>query len=268
MMQSIAAQRVTTAHRCSGENSKRRGRVIAASQATILPVRPSKWPLAGKPRPILNASDFVTGLRQREPAAVRHLTECYVPSVWRYVYIQVGGDHHLAEDLVSEAVLALVRAVTSGVEIQSPGAWLRSVASNKVQDHFRAAARVQHLVEQVKHTEPAADLNDAPAQQQRLEQRIQIREVMDELPERHRLVLEWKYLDKLAVREIAIRLDLTEKAAESILFRARREFREKLSGTKKNEDHPAPDPAPCARREANVQGPASSLLQPTMQERS
>jgi RNA polymerase sigma factor (sigma-70 family) len=215
----------------------------------------------------LNDSDFVIGLRQRDPAAVRHLTECYVPSVWRYVFLQVGGDHHLAEDLVSEAVLALVRAAASGVEIQCPGAWLRSVASNKVQDHFRAAARVQHLLDQVKRIEPAAELNDAPAQQQRLERRMQIREVMDEMPERHRLVLEWKYLDKVAVREIAARLDLTEKAAESILFRARREFREKLSGKEKKEDHPAPDPAPCARREANVQAAASSF-QPTTQERS
>jgi RNA polymerase sigma factor (sigma-70 family) len=239
--------------------------VTGLPEATILQSRPSKWPVAGKLRLILNDSDFLDELRQRDPAAVRHLTDCYVPSVWRYVFIQVGGDHHLAEDLVSEAVLALVRAAASGAEVQSPGAWLRSVASNKVQDHFRAAARVQHLLDQVKQTEPAADTNDAPAQQQRLERRIQVREVMDELPERHRLVLEWKYLDKLAVREIAARLDLTEKAAESILFRARREFREKLSHKEKKEDHPPPDPAPCPRREA--QAPASSL-QPTTQERS
>jgi RNA polymerase sigma factor (sigma-70 family) len=216
---------------------------------------------------ILNDSDFLDGLRQRDPAAVQHLTECYLPSVWRFVFVQVGGDHHLAEDLVSEAVLALVRAAAAGVEIQTPGAWLRSVATHKLQDHFRAVARVQHLMEQVQQIEPAVDLNDAPSQQQRLEQRIQIREVMDELPERHRLVLEWKYLDKLAVREIAARLDLTEKAAESILFRARREFREKLTGKEKKEDHPTPDPACCPRREPIPQAPASSI-QPTMQERS
>jgi RNA polymerase sigma factor (sigma-70 family) len=218
-------------------------------------------------RLILNDSDFLNGLRQRDPAAVQHLTECYLPSVWRFVFVQVGGDHHLAEDLVSEAVLALVRAAAAGVAIQSPGAWLRSVATHKLQDHFRAAARVQHLMEQVQQTDPGVDLNDAPSQQQRLEQRKQIREVMDELPERHRLVLEWKYLDKLAVREIAARLDLTEKAAESILFRARREFREKLTIEEKKVDHPAPDPAPFPRREPNPPAPIASI-QPTMQERS
>lgn len=197
----------------------------------------------------MNDSDFLRGLRQRDPAAVRHLTECYLPSVWRFVYVQVGGDHHLAEDVVSEAVLALVRAAAAGAEIQSPAAWLRSVAGHKVQDHYRAAARVQHLIEQVKQTEPRADENDAHAQQEQAERRREIRAVMDTLPERHRLALEWKYIDKLAVRDIAARLDLTEKAVESILFRARREFRDKLSGQEKNDDRPASPSASCPRRE-------------------
>jgi DNA-directed RNA polymerase specialized sigma24 family protein len=38
-------------------------------------------------------------------------------------------------------------------------------------------------------------------------------------------VLEWKYLDALRVREIAERLGDSEKAIETVLYRARREFR-------------------------------------------
>jgi RNA polymerase sigma-70 factor (ECF subfamily) len=62
---------------------------------------------------------------------------------------------------------------------------------------------------------------------------------MDDLPEQYRLALEWKYIDGLSVRQIAERLALTEKAAESILFRARREFREGL-GRMGGDDVPAP----------------------------
>jgi len=58
---------------------------------------------------------------------------------------------------------------------------------------------------------------------------------MDELPEQHRVALEWKYVDKLSVREIAERLQTTEKAAESILFRARRTFRDRLIGAANGE---------------------------------
>ena len=38
-------------------------------------------------------------------------------------------------------------------------------------------------------------------------------------------MLEWKYLDGLSVRDMAERLGETEKAVESVLYRARREFR-------------------------------------------
>ena len=48
---------------------------------------------------------------------------------------------------------------------------------------------------------------------------------MDGLTDQHRLALEWKYVDGLSVRDMAHRWSTTEKAVESILFRARNEFR-------------------------------------------
>ncbi len=178
---------------------------------------------------ILNETDLVRGLRERNPAAVRHLSECWVPSVWRFVYVRVNGDQHLAEDIVSEAVLALISAAGDpDKEINNPGGWLRSVASNKVNDHFRAAARVQHLLDQAPNAS-GEDSEDNPVEKQELkERRVAIREVLESMNDASRLALEWKYVDRLSVREIADRLDLTEKAAESVLFRARREFRTRL----------------------------------------
>jgi RNA polymerase sigma factor (sigma-70 family) len=152
-----------------------------------------------------------------------------VPSVWRFVYVRVHGDQHLAEDIVSECVLALIAAVSDPEkEISNLGGWLRSVAANKVNDHFRAAARVQHLLDQAQAGGRENLDGDPSEQQESKERRATIREVLDSLGDSQRMALEWKYIDKLSVREIAVRLDLTEKAAESILFRARREFRERL----------------------------------------
>lgn len=177
----------------------------------------------------MNDSLLVQGLREQKPAAVQHLTECYLPSVWRFVYARVGRDLHLAEDVVSETVLALIRAAADPeADISNPGGWLRSVASNKVNDHFRAAARVQHLIDQAKQTTEVADFDEPSGNQEQEERRAEIRSVMDGLPEQHRLALEWKYIDKLSVRSIADRMDVSEKAAESILFRARRDFKDRV----------------------------------------
>lgn len=178
----------------------------------------------------MNDIDLLKGLREQDPAAVQHLSECYLPSVWRFVYARVGRDPHLAEDIVSETVLALIRAAADPEsDISNPGGWLRTVASHKVNDHFRAAARVQHLIDQAKQTTETEDTVDPAAQQELVEKREEIRRVMEDLPEQHRLALEWKYLDKVSVRDIASRLEITEKAAESILFRARREFRDRMA---------------------------------------
>jgi hypothetical protein len=114
------------------------------------------------------------------------------------------------------------------MDVLCPSAWMRSVAAHKIQDHFRAVARVQHLIDQAasgvmpnKNPQPAAEVEAN-------EQRATVRKVMDGLSEPYRLVLEWKYIDHVSVQEIAGRMATTEKAVESILFRARREFRNAL----------------------------------------
>ena len=177
----------------------------------------------------MNDFALVDGLRRHDPAAVKHLSECYLPSVWRFVYVKVKGDRHLAEDIVSETVLALIKTIADpAADIGNPVGWLRSVAAHKIADHFRAAARVQHLIDQAKQTAPVSDGREAIQEQELQERREEIRQVLDHLPEPTRLALEWKYIDKLSVKEIAGRLDVSDKAAESILFRGRKEFRQRI----------------------------------------
>ena len=171
--------------------------------------------------------EFIERLHRKDAAAIRHLSEALLPSVWRFVYFRVKGDRHLAEDIVSETVLALIKAVAvSDADVLCPSAWLRSVANHKIQDHYRAVARVQHLIDQA----AAVTGTNEPIQPacEAEEQRVAVRKVMDDLPEPQRLALEWKYVDHMSVQEIAVRMALTDKAVESILYRARREFREGL----------------------------------------
>jgi RNA polymerase sigma-70 factor (ECF subfamily) len=52
-----------------------------------------------------------------------------------------------------------------------------------------------------------------------------VRQTVDELPPRYAQALAWKYTDGLAVNEIAHRMGLSAKAAESLLTRAREAFK-------------------------------------------
>ncbi len=189
----------------------------------------------------MNDSALVEGLRCRDPAAVRYLSETCLPSVWRFTCARVRADRHLAEDIVSEAVLALLKAVADpSVTIESPMSWLRTVVANKVVDHFRAVARVQHLIDQVKVSQPLSESRTASQRQEVVERREEVRQILDSLPDQARIVLEWKYIDKVSVREISDRMGISEKAVESILFRGRREFRERILKQQKSEEREGP----------------------------
>jgi RNA polymerase sigma-70 factor (ECF subfamily) len=56
-----------------------------------------------------------------------------------------------------------------------------------------------------------------------------VQAILDSLPGRHGDALEWKYIEGLTVAEIAARLGVGEKAAESVLSRARQGFREAIT---------------------------------------
>ena len=53
-----------------------------------------------------------------------------------------------------------------------------------------------------------------------------VQRVLDELPSHYADALEWKYIDELPVQEIADRMGLGLKAAESLLTRSRASFRD------------------------------------------
>jgi RNA polymerase sigma factor (sigma-70 family) len=144
------------------------------------------------------------------------------------VFYRVGHDTHLTEDIVAETVLALVSAAATEAPIENPIAWMRTVALRRIQDHFRAAARVQHLIQLAQQQVIDSDGQDPAIQHDQHLHRQHVREAMDELPDTYRLALEWKYVDRLSVKVIAERLDTSKKSVESILFRARRALRSQL----------------------------------------
>jgi RNA polymerase sigma-70 factor (ECF subfamily) len=151
----------------------------------------------------------------------------YLPTVWRYVWLQVSGDKHLAEDVVSETILALVRQIPS----LTPGngslsGWLIAVARNKLNNHRRNVARSAQAAKVHEDRGEAGAVCLAPSLSlEAAETRQQVIAVMDRLREEERLVLEWKYLEELAVGEIAGRLGRSQKAVDSVLYRSRRSFR-------------------------------------------
>ena len=172
--------------------------------------------------------ELLYGARRGDAEAWRTLYARYLPFVWRQAHTLLG-DPHAAEDVTSEVMLALLRNIDNlESEVPKLGGWLRTVVRCKVADHQRALIRARNKMAVAAGRLAADDAQTQPAPSVPLEvveTKSRVHLALDALPERQRIVLEWKYLDALSVREMAERLGETEKAVESVLYRARREFR-------------------------------------------
>ena len=167
--------------------------------------------------------------------AFEQFFEGHFPGLYRFALVRVNGDVDAAEEA---AQVTLFKALTKMHTYRGEAAlftWLCTFCRHEISAYYnrnRIAARQVALIEDV--PEVRAALESLPSTlpggpdlvfETRERSRL-VQVVLDRLPSRYGSALEWKYVDDLSVSEIAARLGVSQKAAESLLTRAREAFRE------------------------------------------
>lgn len=163
--------------------------------------------------------------------------EEYFPPLFRFAVPRVAGNEDAAEEVAQATLCKAVRKLGTYRGEAALLTWLCTFCRHEISAHWRARGRTGEPVELVED-EPAvrAALDSIGAGLERPDDAAERREIarlvqvaLDRLPPRYGNALEWKYLDDIPVREIAARLALSPKAAESLLTRARDAFRDAFS---------------------------------------
>jgi len=152
--------------------------------------------------------------------ALLALYDANLPHVYGYLLSRCGGHVAVAQDLTTQTFLGAVQALRRDPAARLSGAWLTTVARNKLVDHWRRQAREERGLRTVAaqqhsfHDPWDAELDALRAQG-----------VLARLSAHHRMVLTLRYLDDLPVPEVAVLIDRTLHATEALLVRARSAFR-------------------------------------------
>ncbi len=175
-----------------------------------------------------------------DEVAMDEFADGYFPGLLRFALARLQGDSELARELVQTTVCkALAKLATFRGEAPL-STWLCACCHNEIRMHFRRKATLPRVIEldsrDDEDGEAAADLVPSLGEHpegvlERKEEARRVHATLDRLPPRYARALEWKYLDRLSVQQIAGRLRLGAKAAESLLTRARRAFREGFERT-------------------------------------
>ena len=159
-----------------------------------------------------------------DEAAMEELADEYFPGLYRFALARLGGDTELAREVVQTTVCkALAKLETFRGEAPLLG-WLCACCRNEIRMGFRKKQRLPRVVELEEDVASDRDLPEGALA--RKEEVRHVHTVLDLLPPRYASALEWKYVERVSVKEIAERLRVGAKAAESLLTRARQAFRE------------------------------------------
>lgn len=135
------------------------------------------------------------------------------------------NDVSVSEDVVQDVMMEFAEAVRENRQVDSINAYLYGIARHKVADRIRRKKLKQILVsavpESVVNSCATLLFRDTVNQQ---DMRDSIKRILSSLPNDYALVIRLKYMEGLPVKHIASKLSLSFKAAESMLFRARKLF--------------------------------------------
>jgi RNA polymerase sigma-70 factor (ECF subfamily) len=171
---------------------------------------------------------LLAALLKRDRKATAEFVSRYSDSVYAFIRSRLAPSYDLVDDLVQEVFLAAWENLGNYRREGPLQGWLMGIARHKVEDYYRARLRAPESLPEAELDLAAGSMTpDFDGSLDREELRSKTWRVMSSLPEQYRLVLIWRYWEKVAARDMALRTGKTEKAIERLLSRAREQFRER-----------------------------------------
>jgi RNA polymerase sigma-70 factor (ECF subfamily) len=156
------------------------------------------------------------------------------PPLYRFALARLGGDEDASEEIAQRV---LIRALDRLHTYRGEAAlltWVCTLCRREIARWLAHAGRTRDVslsddrleMRAILEALTVGDADDPESALSRRELSGLVQLTLHYLPGRYGDILEWKYIQELSVGEIADRLGVGYKAAESLLTRARAAFRE------------------------------------------
>lgn len=133
-----------------------------------------------------------------------------------------------AQDAVQEAFARALARPQALADVESPEAWLRTVAINVVRRRWRRRKLLDAILLRDRPVQRLVEPGPGP-------ERPDLRDAIAELPRTYREVIVLHYLADLSVEEVAAVLDVPAGTVKSRLFRGRAALAARLAGYRSSE---------------------------------
>jgi len=136
-------------------------------------------------------------------------------------------DEGLVEEITNDVLLAAINSKENFNKKCNEFSWICGIAKHKIIDYYRKKKIKTILFSVSPNFEEIADKALTPERDVlKNELKMEIKNTFRDLGRKYKEILKLKYVDDLKVKEIADKLEISVKATESQLIRAKKKFRE------------------------------------------
>ena len=177
---------------------------------------------------------LVKRLLKGDEQAFQEFFDAYFPRLYRFALVRTRHDAEAAEEIVQVTLTQVLRKLGTYRGEAALFTWLCTFCRHEISAFYRRRSRQPQpvdLVEDLPEVRAALEslmssgVEDPEIEMQRKEVGRLVRVALDQLQPRYGDALEWKYIEGVSVKEIAGFMEVSPKAAESVLSRAREAFR-------------------------------------------
>lgn len=165
-------------------------------------------------------------------AAFEEFFREYFPRLYRFTLVRAQGDAGIAEEVVQRTMCLVVRKLSGYRGEALLFTWLCQICRNEMSSVFkerRIDSQGEPLDDNpaVQAALASLSLDLGPERSRSADELARfVRVTLEYLPTNYACALEMKYIRGCSVEEIGATLNISDKAAESVLSRARAAFRE------------------------------------------
>lgn len=176
--------------------------------------------------------ELVARAKTGDAEAFAQLYDRYVDQTFGYILRRVGH-RQTAEDLTGDVFLRAYRRLSSfewqGVDL---GAWIMTIARNRVHDHFKSARfRLERSTDVMADTPSDSAPDDPERVAVGRDLARALGQALERLKDEHREVIELRFVHNLSVAETAEVMQRSVGACKALQYRALRALEEEIRDT-------------------------------------
>lgn len=168
---------------------------------------------------------FIKRVLKGDSKAVVEFYKSYSPKILSYLSRKLPRPED-AQEIANDVFLEAIDSLSMLQKEQNTSAWLYRIAHNKMVDFYRKRKIKSILLSQLPFLQIVAnEINQPEFQFEKNKIRDRIESALHNISQKYRKILILHYEEKVPVKNLAITFNLSFKATESLLFRARQSFK-------------------------------------------